>query len=122
LSESERERLVEVDWGTATKLYPVDVRMEAWDRVGLLRDITTIISEEKVNMLGVRTLEPTEGAVSILATLETTGLEQLVRLMAKLEMIRGVRSVERNTNDRKAVTSSSPRGAKPVRVGAAARR
>jgi len=109
LSETERERLVEVDWGTATKHYPVDIRIEAWDRVGLLRDITTIISEDKVNMLGVRTLEPTDAAVSILATLETTGLEQLVRLMAKLEMIRGVRSVARSTNDRKAVVSRSPR-------------
>lgn len=97
LAEEERERIVEVDWGKASKLYPTDVRIEAWDRVGLLRDITLIIGEEKVNMLGVRTLEPNDGAVTILATLETTGLEQLARLMARIEMIRGVRTVSRNT-------------------------
>lgn len=97
LAEEERERIVEVDWGKASKLYPTDVRIEAWDRVGLLRDITLIIGEEKVNMLGVRTLEPNDGAVTILATLETTGLEQLSRLMARIEMIRGVRTVSRNT-------------------------
>ena len=98
LAEEERERLVEVDWGTATKVYPVDVRMEAWDRVGLLRDVSTVISEEKVNMISVQTLEPNEGAVRILATLETSGLEQLARLLARLEMIRGVRSVERSVS------------------------
>ncbi|MDZ7727316.1 MAG: bifunctional (p)ppGpp synthetase/guanosine-3',5'-bis(diphosphate) 3'-pyrophosphohydrolase [Dehalococcoidia bacterium] len=97
LSESERERLVEVDWGASTKVYPVDIKIEAWDRVGLLRDITTLVSEERVNMLGVRTMEPNDGAVSITATLETTGIEQLARLLAKMEMIRGVRHVERST-------------------------
>lgn len=95
LAEEERERLVEVDWGTAKKVYPVDIRIEAWDRVGLLRDVSIVIGEEKVNMISVRTLEPNDGAVIIMATLETTGLEQLARLLARVEMIRGVRSVER---------------------------
>ncbi|MCZ2111700.1 MAG: bifunctional (p)ppGpp synthetase/guanosine-3',5'-bis(diphosphate) 3'-pyrophosphohydrolase [Dehalococcoidia bacterium] len=100
LNEDERERLVEVEWGAAAKLYPVSVRIEAWDRVGLLRDITTVVTEDKVNMVGVRTLENNDGSVSILATLETTGIEQLSRLLSRMEIIRGVRSVERST-DRK---------------------
>jgi len=95
LNEDEPERLVEVEWGTASKLYPVSVRIEAWDRVGLLRDITTVVTEDKVNMVGVRTLENSDGSVSILATLETTGIEQLSRLLSRIEIIRGVRSVER---------------------------
>jgi len=100
LNEEERERIVEVEWGTVTKLYPVSVRIEAWDRVGLLRDITTVVTDDKVNMVGVRTQETGDGLVSILATLETTGIEQLSRLLSRMEIIRGVRSVERNT-DRK---------------------
>ena len=100
LNEEERERIVEVEWGTVTKLYPVSVRIEAWDRVGLLRDITTVVTDDKVNMVGVRTQESGDGLVSILATLETTGIEQLSRLLSRMEIIRGVRSVERNT-DRK---------------------
>ncbi len=95
LNEDEQERLVEVEWGTAGKLYPVSVRIEAWDRVGLLRDITTVVTEDKVNMVGVRTLENNDGSVSILATLETTGIEQLSRLLSRIEIIRGVRTVER---------------------------
>lgn len=100
LSEAEPERLLEVEWGTAGKLYPVSIHIEAWDRVGLLRDITTVVTEDKVNMVGVRTIENDDGSVSILATLETTGIEQLSRLLSRMEIIRGVRSVERNV-DRK---------------------
>ncbi len=95
LNEPEHERIVEVEWGTVAKLYPVSIRIEAWDRVGLLRDITTVVTEDKVNMVGVRTLENGDGSVSILATLETTGIEQLSRLLSRMEIIRGVRSVER---------------------------
>lgn len=95
LNEAEQERLVEVDWGSPTKLYPVAIRIEAWDRVGLLRDITTVVTEDKVNMVGVRTVEQGDGSVHILATLETSGIEQLARLMSRIEIIRGVRSVAR---------------------------
>lgn len=95
LNTDEPERLVEVEWGTATRLYPAAIRIEAWDRVGLLRDITTVVTEDKVNMMGVRTIENGDGSVSILATLETTGIEQLSRLLSRIEAIRGVRSVER---------------------------
>jgi GTP pyrophosphokinase len=95
LNEEEHERIVEVEWGTTAKLYPVQVRIEAWDRVGLLRDITTVVTEDKVNMVGVRTLENGDGSVTIQATLETTGIEQLSRLLSRLEIVRGVRAVER---------------------------
>ncbi len=100
LNEEERERIVGVEWGTVTKLYPVQILIEAWDRVGLLRDITTVVTEDKVNMVGVRTIEIGDGSVSIQATLETTGIEQLSRLLSRLEIIRGVRTVDR-VQDRK---------------------
>jgi (p)ppGpp synthase/HD superfamily hydrolase len=63
--------------------------------VGLLRDITTVVTEDKVNMVGVRTIENGDGSVTIQATLETTGIEQLSRLLSRLEIIRGVRAVDR---------------------------
>ncbi len=107
LNEEEHERIVEVEWGTVAKLYPVSVRIEAWDRVGLLRDITTVVTEDKVNMVGVRTVENGDGSVSIHATLETTGIEQLSRLLSRIEIVRGVRAVER-AQERKRSRSSEP--------------
>jgi GTP pyrophosphokinase len=95
LNEDERERLVDVEWGRRGHFYPVAVRIEAWDRVGLLRDITTMVAEERVNMVGVHTQEHDDGRITISVTLETTGIEQLTRLLTKLEAVRGVVSVGR---------------------------
>ena len=93
--QEEKERLVEVEWGRRGQLYPVAVHIEAWDRVGLLRDVATTVAEEHVNMAGVRTQEHGDGTSSIFVTLETSGIEQLTRLLGKLESVRGVISVGR---------------------------
>jgi GTP pyrophosphokinase len=95
VNEDETERLVDVEWGRRGQLYPVAVHIDAWDRVGLLRDITTMVAEEKVNMVGVHTQEGVDGHITIFVTLETAGVEQLSRLLTKLERIRGVLSVSR---------------------------
>ena len=95
LYEDERERLVEVEWGRRGHLYPVAVRIEAWDRVGLIRDISTMVAEERVNMVGLHTQERDDEEISVFVTLETTGIEQLTRLLSKLESVRGVLSVGR---------------------------
>jgi GTP pyrophosphokinase len=51
----ETERLIDVEWGRRGQLYPVAAHINAWDRVGLLRDISTLVAEEGVNMVGVST-------------------------------------------------------------------
>jgi hypothetical protein len=58
-------------------------------------------------MVGVRTVEAGEGTVNVLATLETTGIEQLSRLLSRIEIIRGVRSVTRESGARSAVRPRS---------------
>ena len=68
---------------------------EAMDRVGLLRDLSTISADEKVNMQAVSTQEHPDQSVSVSITLETTGVEQLSRLLAKMEGIHGIFSVAR---------------------------
>ncbi len=95
LNEDEKERIVDVEWGRRGQLYPVAVHIEAWDRVGLLRDITTLVAEERVNMVGVHTQEQDDGHIMIFVTLETSGIQQLTRLLSKMEAIRGVLSVSR---------------------------
>jgi GTP pyrophosphokinase len=99
LHEDERERLVDVEWGRTGQLYPVAVDIEAWDRVGLLRDVSTVIAEEKVNMVAVRTQERPDRTTAISLTLETQGVDQLSRLLNKLEMVRGVISVARISSE-----------------------
>ncbi|HEY7269740.1 MAG TPA: bifunctional (p)ppGpp synthetase/guanosine-3',5'-bis(diphosphate) 3'-pyrophosphohydrolase, partial [Dehalococcoidia bacterium] len=91
----EPERLIGVEWGRTNQLFPVAVNIDAWDRVGLLRDLSTIAAEEKVNLTGVRTFEHTDHTTTLSITLETTGVEQLSRLLAKMEGVRGVFAVSR---------------------------
>jgi GTP pyrophosphokinase len=95
LNEDEKERLIDVQWGRSGQMYPVAVHIEAWDRVGLLRDVATMVAEEAVNMVGVHTQERDDGHITIYMTLETTGVEQLSRMLNKLEGVRGVLSVSR---------------------------
>jgi len=92
---SEPERLVECDWGPLGSLYSAAVYVHAWDRVGLLRDISTIVASEDVNMVGVRTQENDDRTTTVHLTLETEGLPQVSRLMGRLESIRGIISVSR---------------------------
>ncbi|MBI2906966.1 MAG: bifunctional (p)ppGpp synthetase/guanosine-3',5'-bis(diphosphate) 3'-pyrophosphohydrolase [Chloroflexi bacterium] len=100
-NEDEKERLIKVTWGKGNQTYPVSVRIDAWDRVGLLRDLTTVVSEDKVNMTGVSTQEHGDHTASIFVTLETTGVGQLSRLITKLEAVKGVNSVVRRVEAQK---------------------
>jgi len=99
IREDERERLVPVDWQQSDALYPVNVKLDAWDRVGLMRDITTIVAGEKVNIVSVNLDNHDDNTISIYLTLATRDLAQLSRLLAKIEGIRGVGSVARIGDD-----------------------
>ena len=98
LREDEKERLVDVQWGAMQQLYSVPTHVVVWDRVGLLRDISTLVSEEGVNMSGVGTRDMEDGRVTISLTLYTNGIGQLSRIFRKMESVRGVISVSRNTS------------------------
>ena len=95
VNEDERERLMPVDWAQADLLFPVKVRVDVWDRVGLVRDITTMVAEEKVNIAGVNLVNNDDQTISLYFIFETKDLAQLSRLLAKTEGIRGVISVSR---------------------------
>ncbi len=58
-NKGEVERLIEVDWGTAEeRIYPVVIKVRAWDRDGLLRDIAAVIAGEGINMREVNSTLP----------------------------------------------------------------
>ena len=108
-NEDERERLVQVDWGKSKTLYPVRLRIDAWDRVGLLRDITTLISQEKVNIASALTREHPDSSTSTYLTVFTTGVGQLSLLFSRLEGVEGVFSVARSSPEEEANAASNPR-------------
>jgi GTP pyrophosphokinase len=99
-NETEKERIIEVGWATNVKRYPVRLRIEAWDRVGLLRDITNLVSQEKINIASVTTTEHEYSSCSIYLTIHTEGVSQLSRLFSRLEAVEAVYSVTRSNSRR----------------------
>ena len=96
INTSERDRLVDVMWGSAPGTrYAAQIRIEGWDRVGFVRDISTVFADEGINMVGLRTNETCDGRVVVQVTVETDGFADLQRAMHKIDAIRGVLNVDR---------------------------
>jgi len=94
---SDPERLVPVSWGDEVhETHPVPVRMLALDRVGLLKDVSTLLSDERVNILSVLTQTHDDRTVTLLLTIEVENIGQLSRLMHRLEQLRDVVEVRRD--------------------------
>jgi guanosine-3',5'-bis(diphosphate) 3'-pyrophosphohydrolase len=95
IHEDEKERLIPVEWGQSSQHYPVGIQVEAWDRVGLMRDVTTVVAEEKVNITSVNLAGRNGQIISLFLTLETKGLAQLSQILKKIDGVKGVISVSR---------------------------
>ena len=92
----DRARVVPVDWDTeATHIYPVAIKIEAWDRTDLLRDIATVVAENGVNMSACEVHVYDDKTAVVSTTVEIDSLSQLSRLMEKLEQVRDVHTVAR---------------------------
>jgi guanosine-3',5'-bis(diphosphate) 3'-pyrophosphohydrolase len=97
--EDERERLVNVAWSESKKtLYPVRIRVEAWDREGLLRDMATVIAEDKISLVAASATAHPDQTATLTATIHISDLDQLSRLFSKLERIKGVLSAQRDNS------------------------
>jgi GTP pyrophosphokinase len=93
----ERERIVEVEWERAgPRTYPVAVRIVGWDRTGLLRDIASIISEDQVQLMSLAANANADRTATVNAVMQVTSVEQLSRVLARLENVRDVFSVSRD--------------------------
>ncbi len=94
-NEDEPERLVAVSWGETEVKYPVRIQVKSMDRVGLLRDVTSAVSGENVNIASCVS-EEYDNVSIITLTLHVSGINQLSRLFFKLESVKGVMSVTRS--------------------------
>ena len=91
LVERDPERKIEAAWQVQTGRYqPVDIHVEAYDRRGLLRDLTQIIDKENVNIRQVQTLSNDDNIAFLKFHIEVSGLAHLSKLLAKLEQQHGI--------------------------------
>jgi GTP pyrophosphokinase len=83
LMAQQPERVIEAEWGEQAfagrqSLFPVDILVEAIDRQGLLRDISEVLSREKLNVIAVNTLSK-KGKAFMRFTMEVSGGAQIRR-------------------------------------------
>jgi len=99
VNAQDQARVVPVDWDSeATHLYPVAIKIEAWDRQGLLRDIATVVAENRVNMSSLEVHVYDDKTAVVSTTVEIDSLAQLSRLMEKLEGVKDVHTVAREAS------------------------
>ena len=90
------DRHLPVAWGHYETTYASRLQIKAFDRVGLIRDITHVVSSENVNIHSLTSAEDEKtNACTVSLTVYTTGVEQLSRLFSRVETIPGVDSVFR---------------------------
>lgn len=90
----DRERLVHVSWGEARRTYPIPVQIKAYDRDGLMKDVSTVISDENINMTGVNVGVSKNLAIFDL-TLEVRDIAELSRVLDRLENLPNVLEAKR---------------------------
>ena len=94
---TDRERVVQVNWGNdEERTYPMKVLINAFDRKGLLRDVSTVFADEKVNVLEISTRTDTSlQSVLMEGLIEVTSIEAMSKILAKLDQLPNVMSVKR---------------------------
>lgn len=100
LSGREPERMIQVSWGAElVQTYPVDVLIRAYDRSGLLSDISQVLVNEKMNIVGLQTqVSKEDNTATINLTVEVPGLDALGRLLGRISQLSNIIEVRRQRN------------------------
>ena len=90
------QKTVEASWPTEEKpLYTVSLVVGVEDRMGLLRDISSVISELGMNILSCQAEASGEKSATISAKIEVSGWEELDKLFNQLKQVKGVLEVRK---------------------------
>jgi GTP pyrophosphokinase len=94
LRMKDKERLVSVSWGQVKQTYPVAVRLRAYDRDGLMRDVSTLVSNEGISMSSIH-VATTESLAIFDLVMGVTDISQLSRVLNRLEALPNVLEARR---------------------------
>ena len=90
-------RLIDVQWTTGgQEIYPVKIQISAYDRSGLMRDVASLVADERINMLSVEALTGQKDNLALInATLEIEDVAQLMRILTKIDRLPNIVDVRR---------------------------
>jgi GTP pyrophosphokinase len=95
--EEAPQRIIDVDWGAAEgERFEVDLAIEAYDRQGLLRDVTALFANARINVLAINTLSnKNTHTATMQLTVEISDLGSLAKLLERLNRLKNVISAAR---------------------------
>ncbi|AXT45311.1 MULTISPECIES: RelA/SpoT family protein [Chromobacterium] len=95
LSVEAPERLIAAEWGDQrSSVFPIDIEIIAMDRPGLLRDLSDVLSREKLNLIGVNTLSRDTRA-RMRFTVEVRQVQDISRVLSRMMELSGVQEARR---------------------------
>ncbi len=89
IAETEKERLIDVDWGTEAKTFPIPVVVKAYRRTGLIDEIVNVLRGQQINVPKTKTAT-SESVTTAFLVIEVASLEQLNWALQKLENLPNV--------------------------------
>jgi GTP pyrophosphokinase len=98
LERSEEGRLIQLRWGAPSTAHtPFDLVISAWNRAGLLRDVTDVFAAEQIDVLASSSVTDRANSTAVIeVTVELDGLESLGRIMDRIGQIPNVHDVRRS--------------------------
>ncbi len=94
LQTRDRERLLQVGWGHVERTYPVPIKIKAYDRQGLVSDISNLLSDENINIADVK-VNVNSSMADLRLIIEVKDLAQLSRVLARIENLPNVMEAHR---------------------------
>jgi guanosine-3',5'-bis(diphosphate) 3'-pyrophosphohydrolase len=94
LGREDRERLVRVDWGSQVRTFPVPIRIRAYDRQGLMGDVSNLLDAEGVNIADVK-VNVNRGLAELRLIVEVQDISQLSKILTRLENVANVMEAHR---------------------------
>jgi GTP pyrophosphokinase len=102
LPESERKRLIDAEWldenDIPNETYSVNVNIYAMNRVGIIVDITRVLTERNISVLSMNCRLNKQDKASISMGFEVHGKDELRYIIEKIRNVEGVIDIERGSN------------------------
>ncbi len=94
LRMQDRERIVRVTWGEPRHAFPIEIQIRAYDRQGLMNDISQVLSNENINLKDIK-INVTHNLANLLMVIDIADIAQLSRVLSRIENLPNVMEAHR---------------------------
>jgi GTP pyrophosphokinase len=94
LRMKDRERIVKVSWGEPKSTFPVAIQIKAYDRQGLMGDISNLLNDENINLKDIK-LNVNHNLAYLTLVVEISDIAQLSRVLTKIENLPNIMEAHR---------------------------